>query len=222
LLSPDKAIISFTFDDVPKTAVKKGAKILNNYGIKGTFYLSLELLGGYSDVGLPIADRHDIENLISNGHEIGDHTYSHLRAFEVSDEEYEKSILMNREKMDALFAGYEFRSFAYPYGSVTPNKKRIVRKYYNIARGIEGGLNKSYMDTLLLKSYHLAGNKDRLGFYSGLIDNAIEQNSWLIFFTHEVQTNPTEFGCDLILFESLINYCISKDLIIKTISDLIE
>lgn len=89
LLSSDKAIISFTFDDVPKTAVTNGVKIFNNYGIKGTFYLSLELLGGYSDVGLPIADRNDIENLISNGHEIGDHTYSHLRAFKVSDEEYE-------------------------------------------------------------------------------------------------------------------------------------
>lgn len=221
LLSSDKAIISFTFDDVPKTAVINGAKILNNYGIKGTFYLSLGLLGGYSDVGLPIADRNDIENLISDGHEIGDHTYSHLRAFEVSDEEYEESILRNREKMDVLFHGYKFKSFAYPFGSVSPGKKRIVRKYYKIARGIEGGFNKSLIDKMLLKSYHLAGTKNRFGYYSRLIDKNLEEKSWLIFFTHEVQQNPTEFGCDEELLDLLLSKCLNNNCKILGISELL-
>lgn len=33
----DQAIISFTFDDVPKSAVRTGAAILESFGLTGTF-----------------------------------------------------------------------------------------------------------------------------------------------------------------------------------------
>ncbi len=217
VLKLNKPVISFTFDDVPKTAVTNGVKILNYYNKKGTFYISLSLLGGYSDVGLPILDLDDLEKLISNGHEIGDHTFSHLKAFDVTDEEYKNSIIINQERMEILFPGYKFTSFAYPFGALTPFKKKIVKRFYKVARGIEEGYNNTIFDSMLLKSFHLAGDKNKFEFYKRIIDKSVEHPSWLIFFTHEVQSNPTEFGCDQHLFELILNYCIKNEITIKSI-----
>ena len=43
-------IVSFTFDDAPPSAATNGAAILEEFGLRGTFYLSGGWLGGDSDV----------------------------------------------------------------------------------------------------------------------------------------------------------------------------
>ncbi len=218
----EKSLISFTFDDFPLTAVTNGERILNDFNRKGTYFISLGLLGGLSDVGLPIARLKDLEKLILDGHEIGDHTYHHLNAFEVDDIKYEESIIKNQEEMLKLFPSYIFKSFAYPFGYLTPSKKRIVRKFYKIARGIEEGYNKSRFDSMLLKSYHLAGDKNRFRLYKNILDKSSEQPSWLIFFTHEVQSNPTEYGCDEELFRSVVEYSLKGGFEILSIKEVFE
>ena len=44
-------IVSFTFDDAPKSAFDTGGKILREHGARGTFYVSLGLLDSETEVG---------------------------------------------------------------------------------------------------------------------------------------------------------------------------
>lgn len=179
-------------------------------------------MGGLSDVGLPIANLNDVDNLISDGHQIGNHTFNHLDAFKVSDSFYENSIEKNIEEMNKLFPSYIMKTFAYPFGSLTPSKKKIVKKYYKIARGIEGGFNNHFIDLLLLKSYFLSGEKYKLNHYTDIIDDAIKKRHWVIFFTHEVQKNPSKFGCDEYLFDSLLKHCLSREINILSVEDVVK
>lgn len=212
-------IVSFTFDDFPKTAVRNGARILRSYGKTGTFYLSLELLGAFSDVGLPIADKSDIEKIISDGHDLGDHTYNHFNAFKVTNTDYEIAIKKNREKFQELFSIDNFNSFAYPFGYLKPATKKIVRCYYRFARGIEDGINVGITDLILLKAVHVKGGIENIEYYKNLISINKEKKGWLIFFTHEVENSPTPFGCNEELLSRIIELSLESGSEIMNISE---
>jgi peptidoglycan/xylan/chitin deacetylase (PgdA/CDA1 family) len=69
-------IISFTFDDFPKTAAQAGADVLMNNDVRGTYYAAFGLAGTDNHQGAHF-DQGDIRRLSENGHEIGCHTYNH-------------------------------------------------------------------------------------------------------------------------------------------------
>src|ERR1044071_1811046 len=70
-------LVSFTFDDVPDSAYVNGAKILDEHGIRGTFYVAAGICGTPDPHGRVIerdqcAPRHE------QGHETPCHTFSHI------------------------------------------------------------------------------------------------------------------------------------------------
>ena len=71
-------MVSFTFDDVPKSAATAGAPMLEEYDARGTFYVSGGLMDQWSGhwIGASAAD---VVGLHRSGHEIGCHTFSHTR-----------------------------------------------------------------------------------------------------------------------------------------------
>src|SRR5262249_47697128 len=76
-------IISFTFDDCPRSAFQTGGEILIRHGVQGTFYIALGIMGTRTVVGEMFAPI-DVERAISAGHELGSHTYDHCNARAVS------------------------------------------------------------------------------------------------------------------------------------------
>src|SRR4051794_7530409 len=78
-LRNETAMVSFTFDDIPKSAATTGAGILEDHGVRGTFYVSGGLVGATSSPHWTAADVPDIVALHRRGHEIGCHTFSHSR-----------------------------------------------------------------------------------------------------------------------------------------------
>src|SRR4051794_2067392 len=69
-------MVSFTFDDIPKSAATTGAAILEDHGARGTFYVSGGLVGTKSP-DWTVAEPEDVVALHRRGHEIGCHTFSH-------------------------------------------------------------------------------------------------------------------------------------------------
>ena len=60
--------VALTFDDVPNMYTQKILKILRNYRIKATFFM----------VGYQVNNNPDLaREIVSHGHEIGNHSYSH-------------------------------------------------------------------------------------------------------------------------------------------------
>src|SRR4051812_20155679 len=89
-------MVSFTFDDLPKSAVTMGAGLLEAHGARGTFYVS----GGQVGVGTEdwaSGDAADVLALYRRGHEIGCHTFSHQRACDLDEASLADEIARNRD-----------------------------------------------------------------------------------------------------------------------------
>ena len=63
-------IVSFTFDDFPRSALHVGGEILRARGFAGTYYASLGLVDRDSPVGR-IFSVYDLKSLLAQGHELG-------------------------------------------------------------------------------------------------------------------------------------------------------
>src|ERR1700680_2210062 len=99
-------MVSFTFDDVPKTAATVGAPLLEQYDGRGTFYIAGDLVDKWSGnwIGLS-AD--EIVGLHRRGHEIACHTFSHLRAPDLTAAAMAAEIEKNRHYLLALDASIQ-------------------------------------------------------------------------------------------------------------------
>jgi peptidoglycan/xylan/chitin deacetylase (PgdA/CDA1 family) len=98
----DRPLISFTFDDFPRSALLTGGAILNRYGRAGTYYASLGLVGKQTPSG-QIFFPDDLQTLLEQGHELGCHTFSHCDSWETATKTFEDSIVENRAALNRLF-----------------------------------------------------------------------------------------------------------------------
>lgn len=140
--------LSLTFDDGQQSQLKKAIPILNNLGLKGTFFLCprgenwMEVLNPWRDV-------------FKAGHEIGNHTISHTcsRALspnrgnkcleEMTLDDLEKDISEASRRIRAAIPEQENFSFCYPcyndyvgFGSTRQSYVPIVAKHFPAGRGI--------------------------------------------------------------------------------------
>jgi len=193
-LPSDRAIVSITFDDFPKSAAGIGARILEQKGWRGTYYASAGYAGGITHHGA-MFDCGDLQRLAAAGHEIACHTYSHLDASQVRTSELLADIERNERALRAMGLETELDSFAFPYGEATPASKRALSERFTNLRGVHADINRGGADRNLLKSVPIDGGE------SG-IDRAIEaaaslsrHTGWLTFYAHDVQDDPTPWGC---------------------------
>ncbi len=199
-LISQKPIVSFTFDDVPASAVEVGAQILEKYNAAGTFYLSSSLAGKYN-IDLPQYKISDIEKLMDGGHEIGCHTYSHVNIQMLNGSQIEQDLEKNKLALQEYLGDHDLVSFSYPFGCTSIQAKRVVRRRYATGRGIKSGLNKGFTDLAQLKANAIYSNTLTKKNVDKLIETNIKTKSWLIFYTHDISQKPTPYGCTPELFE---------------------
>jgi len=188
-------IISFSFDDAPRSAFNTGGSILITHGARATYYVSLGLLGADS-AGGAIASLGDLQSALAKGHELGCHTYDHRDAWHTPAGEFEQSILKNRRVLADILPGTTFATHAYPISNPRPGTKGKVEKFFDCCRGGGQTFNAGVMDLNLVKAYFLDG---RTGPRLNEIETLINRNSvcrgWLIFATHDVEDSPSPYGC---------------------------
>lgn len=214
-------IISFTFDDCPASACRAGADILSRHSLHGTFYLSMGLINTAADSG-PQFTGGDMENLYADGHEIGCHTYGHSDACKVSAADYERSMRENRDRIRSLLPGVNVESFSYPFGSAPLSAKRSAGKLYSTCRGIFPGINFGIADLNLLCAYRLYSRCESLSRISKIIGINSRCKGWLIFYTHDVQENPSPFGCTPDYLKTVVEYACQSEAIVLPVSKALE
>jgi peptidoglycan/xylan/chitin deacetylase (PgdA/CDA1 family) len=187
-------MVSFTFDDLPKSAVTAGADLLEARGARGTFYVS----GGLVGVGTPYweaGDAADVLSLYRRGHEIGCHTFSHQRACDLDVASLAKEIMRNRGYFRALDRSIETQTFAYPYGYGSFGRKHQLRDQFQSCRSIVPGVNSDDVDLQFLRAMPLIDRQmDRVGIERAF-DEAETNNGWLIFYGHDVTEESSAWGC---------------------------
>ncbi|MEH2622542.1 peptidoglycan/xylan/chitin deacetylase (PgdA/CDA1 family) [Bradyrhizobium sp. AZCC 1719] len=211
-------MVSFTFDDLPKSAVTTGAAMLEAHGARGTFYVSGSLVGAAAPDWVA-GDGEDVVSLHRTGHEIGCHTFSHQRACDLDEAAMRQEIMRNRAYLRALDPSIRIDSFAYPFGYGSYARKAQLRTEFQTCRSIVQGVNSGSVDLQFLRAMPLIDREmDRDGIDRALED-AQTNNGWLIFYGHDVIDRPSPYGCSPALLEHALAAASRRKIPILTVAE---
>ena len=196
---------SITFDDFPKSAWTVGGLLLARYGAKATYYAA----GGFcgqTESGITYFDADDLRAVVRAGHEIGSHSYAHIKVSTVGNDALRDDAAQNDTFIREIVGDTPLCSYAYPFGDCSPRTKVVMGRRYASARGIRPGINSSMLDLAQLRAipiecryWHWLPDK-----IDALIEGAKAKNGWLIFFTHDVSDQPTPYGCTPSMLEHVL------------------
>jgi peptidoglycan/xylan/chitin deacetylase (PgdA/CDA1 family) len=201
----ESPVISFTFDDFPRSALTNGGAILSQYGFSGTYYACFGLMGQQNSTG-EIFQGEDLQKLIREGHELGCHTFDHCDSWKTTPAEFEASILKNRRAAAQHVPTVTLKSFSYPITWPRPATKRRIASFFECARGGGQTFNIGVVDLNYLKAFFIEQSRDDFDAIRQIIDDNTQAVGWLIFATHDVSDSPTRFGCAPALFEQIVDY----------------
>jgi peptidoglycan/xylan/chitin deacetylase (PgdA/CDA1 family) len=193
-LRNETPMVSFTFDDVPKSAATVGAAILEEHGAHGTFYVIGNQVGTSSALW-DMVDGEDIVALHRRGHEIACHTFSHKRACDLDARALKAEIERNQRYLRSLDSSIQVENFAYPFGYGSFVRKRQLKTLFKSCRSIVPGVNTSTVDLQFLRAMPLIDRRIDRGGIERAFDEAQDTNGWLIFYTHDVAGEPSPYGC---------------------------
>lgn len=121
----DQKEIFLTFDDGPTPEITEWVlNQLEKYHAKATFFCIGKNIEAHSDI---------FQKTIEAGHSIGNHTYNHLKGWNVKSDTYVESIKRTEELLDSYQLPNSKRLFRPPYGKITPSQtKKIKAENYEI------------------------------------------------------------------------------------------
>jgi peptidoglycan/xylan/chitin deacetylase (PgdA/CDA1 family) len=206
-VSPQQPLISFSFDDFPRSALYAGGAILSRCGITGTYYVSLGLAGKQEPSGEMFLTQ-DLQYLFDQGHELGCHTFSHRHSWDTTPRAFEESILENRVALHEMFPKASFRTFSYPICLPRPLTKFKVARHFLCCRGGGQTFNRGIADLNQLSAFFLEKSRSNIQEVKNVVDLNRQARGWLIFATHDVSPEPTPYGCTPGFFEQVVQYAI--------------
>ena len=205
--------VSLTFDDARTSQVEKGIPLLDQFGVKATFYISPENLLNNIDAW---------KRAVNNGHEIGNHTLVHPCSgnFEWSRHKALEDYTLQKMVMELDSAsrfikkhiGIHPVSFAYTCGQTfvgsgknTQSYVPVVSALFETGRGWldEGANDPDYCDMSNLTGLELDGKS--FDEAKNIIEQAKNKGQWLIFAGHEMDDEGYQTSL-LSTIEAICNY----------------
>lgn len=201
-VTPDRPVVSFTFDDFPKSALT-GADIIEKAGGKAGFYACTSLIGQKSPVMGEMFDAATLAELSARGHEIGAHSHRHMDCARQNLMAVERDIGENLVALSEAGHTGTVSAFAWPYGEATFPAKLWIGDVFSTARGVLPGVNRHEVDRTQLRAVELSDTAASRRRALAMLKTCIETKGWLFFFTHDVSTSPSKLGAPTALIEEL-------------------
>jgi peptidoglycan/xylan/chitin deacetylase (PgdA/CDA1 family) len=217
----ERPMVSFSFDDFPRTAVSAGGQVLKDLGIRGTYFVAFGLENSETSGG-PAFTTDDLHQAVSDGHELGCHTYGHDLSHRVNTARYEASVQRNQDRLAELNLKVPWRVFAYPAGSASAGTKRIVQERFLCGRGTSPGVNARNSDLNLLRANSLYSAQRPVAHHVAQIDDVIAKRGWLIFYTHDVQDQPSQYGCSAAYLREIAQAAVDRGVEILPVGEAVE
>lgn len=195
-----KMALSLSFDDARGSNATLGAPLLNEYGVKATFYV------------VPNNMKRDLEGwkrVVASGHEIGNHSALHpcsgnfAWTREKALENYtldrmEKELLQANADIEALL-GVKATVFAYPCGQTYVGKGVYTQSYVPLISEMflsgRGWLDEGPSDPFYVDMAQLTGMEmDGKSFEEilPLIESASKNGLWLVLAGHETNDSGSQ------------------------------
>lgn len=208
-----QAALSLTFDDARLSQIDTGLALLDKYGIKATFYVSVDNLEKRLE---------GWKRAVASGHEIGNHSRTHPCTgnyeFSLKNALEDYTLPMMEKELDGASAdiqrllGVTPVTFAYPCGQKFVGRGREVKSYVPLVaeRFIvgRGYLDEAANDPVFCDLAQAAGRGfDDLNYeqVKKLAMQAKEQGRWLILVGHEIGA-PAFQTTDAVALEALCQY----------------
>jgi peptidoglycan/xylan/chitin deacetylase (PgdA/CDA1 family) len=186
-----RSIVSFTFDDVPRDVMENAAPVLDEHGVKGTFYVAL----GMSRPNREFFAEEQVKALTERGHHIGCHTFTHYSLREGSAEGLYEDALAGKRALEPLVGGPSAEHVSCPYGAVSLRAKTLLRDVFATMRTSAPGINVGRVDLTYLRAENLYSRG--LGLDLDKVRRRVQsigrRGGWLIFYTHGVSNNPGRY-----------------------------
>ncbi|MCA1442479.1 polysaccharide deacetylase family protein [Ensifer sp. IC4062] len=206
-LETEAPLVSFTFDDVPDTALDHGAAILERHGARGTFYIAGGL-AGQVEADRTLISPAGCSELLARGHEIGCHTFSHRRMRDISA--LGRDLDRNAAYLEGVGVAAAPANFAFPYNAAWPLARPELRRRYRTCRAGGEAINRGLVDPLMLKAVEIRQPEQHARELRRWIDDVVERPGWLVFFTHDIAPSPTPYGCTPETFDHLVRHAVGK------------
>ncbi|MDP5198464.1 polysaccharide deacetylase family protein [Flavobacterium sp. DG2-3] len=110
--------IALTFDDGPSVYTSQILELLKKYSAKATFFCIGKNIETHPEI---------LQKVISDGHLVGNHSYSHSKFFDFYNA---KKITQELQKTDEIlekFTSKKINFFRPPYGVTTPSIRRALK-----------------------------------------------------------------------------------------------
>ncbi len=189
-----RAAISLTFDDARFSQIDRGLPIFDEYGVKATFYVSLNSFEKRLDAWKKAA---------ANGHEIGNHSLTHPcsgnfpfareRALENYTLDQMRAELKQASDAIERLLGVRPVSFAYPCGQKFVGRGRDLKSYIPLVaeqfltgRGWmdEWANDPAFCDMAQLMAMELDGKSFEQ--VKQIVDRTLTNGGWLVFCGHDI------------------------------------
>jgi peptidoglycan/xylan/chitin deacetylase (PgdA/CDA1 family) len=203
LMRNEVPLVSFTFDDVPDSAYTNGATILEECGVRGTFYIAAGTCGT-SGPDWRVIERAQVGALHEQGHEVGCHTFSHAHVDQLDADALDRECRRNRELLQELCPGVALANFCYPFGRTSFARKLQLADTFASCRGIYEGINAGVVDLAMLRVVELYDRTLTIDKLQRVVAETRRRNGWLIFYTHDVADPPSWIGCSPALLRAAV------------------
>lgn len=204
--------VSLSFDDGRVSQVDAGTALLDEYGVKATFYVQ------------PSSVKQRLEGwkkAKANGHEIGNHSHSHpctgnfawgQKALEDYTIDEIRNDLIEANKQIEQLLGVKPEVFAYPCGQTFVGRGENTKSYVPVVANLfltgrgwldEGPNNPTFCDFAQLTGMEMDGKDfDRI---LPLLESAKKRGAWLVLAGHEMGESGNQ-TTRLTMLENLIKY----------------
>lgn len=216
-IGADARLISFTFDDVPQSALDAGAAILEKYGVRGTFYVAGGLLGKIQ-ANRPVITIEGCRELARRGHEIGCHTFAHKPLRRLPGRRLDRDLDRNAACLQQVTGLAAPENFAFPFNAAWPLARPALRRRFRSCRAAGRGVNRGAVDPLMLRSVAIERSDADARSLTCTIDEVAGNPGWLIFFCHDVSDSPSPYGCTPETFELLVRHAVESGCEVVTVA----
>ncbi len=189
--------VTFSYDDGTTQDIML-INLLNKYGLKSTFNINSELLGGCGILqrnGVPVSHykiwKKDVKS-VYEGHEVAVHTLTHPNLTGLDEAEIIRQVEQDRKSLEEL-VGYEIVGMAYPCGGVNNDDRvaEIIKNNTKIkySRTITTTENSDLQDNLYRFNpsfYHLDFDK-LMGYGKKFIESSPKEKQILYVWGHSFE-----------------------------------
>jgi Predicted xylanase/chitin deacetylase len=197
------AAISYTFDDNCRNQLALAVPMFDSCGFQLTLFTVTNW--GPNWTGL--------NNAVSHGHEVGNHTVSHASLGSLTVEQQKTEILTASNLINTYITGQACISLAYP--NCVEGKDSLCAQYFVAARGCSGSIEPRTPGDFMNVSSIICGNLGSVNTeqdFKSRADNVASSKGWLVYLIHGIDNDGGYSPLSsAILWASLVYLNTNKD-----------